>query len=532
VTRRAAFAGPRQVSLLLAALVLAVYLPDLRNGFVYDDHEVVLQQAPIRTPAEIARVFAEPHGLPQSQLPYYRPITRATLLLQKGIHGDVAVWFHLGNAVVMSLAAVLAFDLLRRPSLALSPWAAAWTAAAFAVHPIASECVHPIASGRESSIPAVFMIATLAAWMRGRRAVAHLCFAAALWSKEQAITVPLLVAWAEALRVAPDPPGRNLRVWLRRMAPFAIVTAAYLCVRVAVVPRREANDVLLLRLTEHWSAHPFAPLEAGLFLLQSALAPRFALAYEPAFATWFSPGRSLLASGVFAIVVTLLVARRALGFPRRVVAFWLGWMPIAMLLNANLLPLEAPFAERYLFVSSLGIAALVAAVGDRLVARGRAPRAVLAAGLATLAILASMTIHRSVTYRDEIAFTRQWVATSPLHANAQASHGAALARAGRDAEAIVALREAVRLEPALAAAHYNLGVVLARTGAHVDAIAALRAAVRVWNEDADAHYALGALLAGRGDDDEAAAHLRRALAVRPGWPEAEAALERVEAKRR
>ncbi|MCU0670443.1 MAG: tetratricopeptide repeat protein, partial [Myxococcota bacterium] len=252
----------------------------------------------------------------------------------------------------------------------------------------------------------------------------------------------------------------------------------------------------------------------------------------PAFATWFSPGRSLLASGVFAIVVTLLVARRALGFPRRVVAFWLGWMPIAMLLNANLLPLEAPFAERYLFVSSLGIAALVAAVGDRLVARGRAPRAVLAAGLATLAILASMTIHRSVTYRDEIAFTRQWVATSPLHANAQASHGAALARAGRDAEAIVALREAVRLEPTLAAAHYNLGVVLARTGAHVDAIAALRAAVRVWDEDADAHYALGALLAGRGADDEAAAHLGRALALRPGWPEAEAALERVEAKRR
>lgn len=528
MTRRAALAGPRRLSLLLAAFVLAVYLPDLRNGFVYDDHEVVLQQSPVRTPAEIARVFAEPHGLPQSQLPYYRPITRATLLLQKGVHGDVAAWFHLGNAALMSLAAVLAFDLLRRPSLALSPWAAAWAAAAFAVHPIASECVHPIASGRESSVPAIFMIATLAAWMRGRRPAALLCFAAALWSKEQAIVVPLLVAWAEALRVAPDPPGRNLRVWLRRTAPFAIVTAVYLVVRGAIVPQREASDVFLTRLAEHWTAHPLAPLEAGLFLLQSAFAPRFALAYEPAFATWFSPARSILASGAFASVVALLVARRGLGFPRRVVGFWLGWMPIAMLLNANLLPLEAPFAERYLLVSSLGVAALVAAVGDRLVARGRAPRAVITAGLATLAILVALTIHRGGTYRDELAFTQQWVATSPLHANAQASHGAALARAGRDAAAIAALREAVRLEPALAAAHYNLGVVLARTGAIGEAIAALRAAVRRWDEDADAHYALGVLLAGRGEDSEAVAHLREALALRPGWPEAEAALRRVE----
>ena len=520
----------RRLAIGLAALVFAVYLPDVRNGFVYDDHEVVLEQAPVRTVAELARIFAEPHGLPQSQLPYYRPITRATLLLEKGIHGDVAALFHLANAALMSLTAVIAFGLLRQPAFALSPVAAAWGAAAFAVHPIASECVHPIASGRESAIPALFMIATLSLWMRGRRPAAYLCFAAALWSKEQAITVPLLAAWADAVGLAPDPPKRRVRAWLARMAPFAVVLIAYLTVRGAVVPQRETDsgDLFLARFTAHWSAHPFGPLESALFLLQSALAPRGALAYEPSFATWFSPARSLFAVSACAVVVGLLLARRALGFPRAVVLFWLGWMPLAMLLNANLLPLEAAFAERYVFVSSLGLAALVAATGDRLARRSGASRAAVVAGLAVLAALATLTIQRSGFYRDEVAFTRQWVATSPRHANAQASFGAALAREGRDEEAIAALREAVRLEPALAAAHYNLGVVLARRGAHAEAIDAFEATLRAWPGDADAHYALGVLLAERGARDPAVAHLREALRLRPAFDEAREALRRFE----
>lgn len=522
--------GPssRRLALGIAALVFAVYLPDLRNGFVYDDHEVVLQQAPIRTPAGLVRVFAEPHGLPQSQLPYYRPITRATLLVQKGIHGDLAAPFHLVNAALMSTAAVVAFGLLRSPSLALSPWAAAWAAAVFAVHPIASECVHPIASGRESSIPAIFMLAALALWLRGRRPGAYLCFAFALWSKEQAITVPLLAAWADVLGLAPDPPGRSLRAWLRRMLPFALVAIAYLAVRGAVVPPEpsDGGGAFAERLAAHWSAHPLGPIEAGLFLLQSAFAPRAGLAYEPSFEAWFSPVRALGAVAALTITVASLAARRALGFPRTIVAFWLGWMPLAMLLNANLLPLEAAFAERYIFVSSLGVFALLAAVGDGVARRSGETKAVIAAGVALLVAAGAITVYRSGSYRDEIAFARQWAATSPRHANAHATLGAALARVGRDDEAIDALREAVRLEPALAAAYYNLGVLLARRHANDEAIDAFRAALRAWPDDPDAHYALGVLLAQRGAGSDAASHLRRALALRPAWPEAEAALRR------
>ncbi len=547
----------RLVPLGIVALVLLVYLPDLRNGFVYDDHEVILQQAPARSLADVLRIFAQPHGLPQSGLPYYRPTTRASLLLQKGIHGDAPALFHLGNALLISAAAIAAYALLRRPVFGLSPGAAAFAATAFAVHPIGSECVHPIASGRESVMPAIFMIACVWAWLGGdrRSRVASIAFfAIALWSKEQAIVVPLLIGLATLLLRDPgrtilrrgetaahqhesgssgaSARWRGLFAFALEMLPFALVVIVYLAVRRAVVPPEPGGGPGLAGLTAHWRAHPFGPLESLLFLLQSAFAPRGALFYEPALGVWFSLPRAVFA--VAAFVATLAVVFRmrpqeSPAPPRAAAWFWLGWIPIAMLLNANLLPLEALFAERYVFVSSLGIAALAATAGRRLAARLGQPHLATIAGITVIASLAAMSLQRSSYYRDEIAFSQQWAATSPGHANAHASLGVALARAGRLEEAVPALRDAVRLEPHLAAAHYNLGATLARLGRRDEAIAAFRETLRQWNGDADAHYALGVLLAERGDRGEATVELREAARLRPGWDEPLAVLRRVDA---
>ncbi len=519
----------------IAVLVFLVYLPDVRNGFVYDDHEVILQQAPVHSLGALLQVFAEPHGLPQSNLPYYRPTTRASLLLQKGVHGDAPAPFHLVNALLMSAVAVAAYALLRTPALGLSAGAATWAAAAFALHPIASECVHPIASGRESAMPALFMLASVAAWLRGGtrgRFASVALFAGALWSKEQAIVVPLLIALADLLRLAPEPPGRRILAWLARLAPFAIVLALYLAARGAVVPPAPDDGEVLARFAAHWQAHPFGPLEALLFLLQSAFAPRSALFYEPAFAAWYSPLRAAFALFAFFATLAIVFALRPQERPapsRAESLFWLGWLPIAMLLNANLLPLEALFAERYVFVSSLGVAALVATAARRAAARIGRPQLATAAGIAVLFALAAMSLQRGAYYRDELAFTQQWVATAPRHANAHASLGVALSRGGRLEDALPSLREAVRLEPRLAAAHYNLGATLAELGHRDEAIAAFRETLRQWSGDADAHYALGVLLAQRGDRSEAQIELREAIRLRPGWAEPQAILRRLEA---
>jgi tetratricopeptide (TPR) repeat protein len=479
-------------ALVFVAAVVA-HAPSVRNGFVYDDQEVILAQPPVRGPADVARIFAEPHGLPQSRLPYYRPTARASLLIQKTMHGDQPAYFHAGNALAAGAAALAGYALLRTPRFALPAAAAGLGAVAFAVHPVASSVVHPIASGRESLLPAVFALATVAAHLRaGRRArIAALAgFALALWSKEQAIALPAVLVLADALRLGADPP-RGVRGFALRHAPFAAVLAVYLAVRAAIFGAAEGGEEVdvLAAVTAQLGRDPLGPLHSLAYAVQVAFAPFPSVVYEPDLDAWWSPVRLGLACAGLAAALAVALRERA---DRAPTLFWLAWVPAFLALTMNLWPQEARYDERFVFLSSFGLVALVTTAASRLGAGARAP---LAAGLAivAVAVLAALSVQRGSPYHDAVAFARQWTRTSPRHANAHATLGAALARDGEAEPAMAALREAVRLEPRLAAAHYNLGVLLAWQGRRHEAIEHFRAALESDPGDASARSALAQL---------------------------------------
>src|SRR5262249_58752993 len=109
--------------------------------------------------------------------------------------------------------------------------AAALTAAAlFALHPLASSTVYPIASGRETLLPSLWTLLAVYAFLRsGSRwyAVALAAFAAALFSKEQSVVVPALFVLADGLRLSADAPGGDLRRWAARYLPIAAIVRLY-----------------------------------------------------------------------------------------------------------------------------------------------------------------------------------------------------------------------------------------------------------------------------------------------------------------
>ncbi|MEO7652017.1 MAG: hypothetical protein ABIZ80_16255, partial [Bryobacteraceae bacterium] len=174
---------------ILFLAVVFVYSPSLQNDFIYDDVEIILAHQAPRDAGEWARIFQERHF---PNLPYYRPVTRLTLLAQKSLHGDVAMPFHAFNALLMGGAALLAYAILLLPVFAIPRVSALLASAMFALHPAASSCVYPISSGRETLLPAVWMLGAVYAYLRGWRTVAMLAFAGALFSKEQAIMTPAL----------------------------------------------------------------------------------------------------------------------------------------------------------------------------------------------------------------------------------------------------------------------------------------------------------------------------------------------------
>ena len=90
----------------LFLLVTLLYMPSVRNGFVYDDETLILKEGRPDSVEDFTEIFGQRHF---PTVPYYRPIPRLTFRLQHAIHGKDAAPFHAFNAV---LAGLTAFDII------------------------------------------------------------------------------------------------------------------------------------------------------------------------------------------------------------------------------------------------------------------------------------------------------------------------------------------------------------------------------------------------------------------------------------
>ena len=217
-------------------------------------------------------------------------------------------------------------------------------AAVFAVHPVASSCVYPIASGRETLLPALFVLLALYCFLRPGtwwRVGASVSFALALFGKEQAVVTLAVFVLADALGLTSAPPGRSLRRWLIRYWPEAAIGALYFSIRHFLFAGGEyrLGDLGQFALSY-------------LYALQVVTVPFWELVYEPPARVWFSPWRLAIALAITGWAV--LWIRRSWPAVRSLTWFWLGWFVLTLLPTANLLDQEAPFAERYVLLAALG----------------------------------------------------------------------------------------------------------------------------------------------------------------------------------
>jgi tetratricopeptide (TPR) repeat protein len=488
--------------LALVAVVVAVYLPSARNEFVYDDFEVIVNQAAPRTFADTARIFAEPHIF---NLPYYRPIVRASLLLQKSAFGERPAPLRIANVGIMAAIAALALLLLRLPVFGLRP-AAAWLAAlGFALHPIASSCVYPIASGRETALPALFMLGCVYGYLRGGRlgrGSAYVAFGLSLLCKEQAVVLPAILLGADALRITPDgrrPVLADLRYWLVRAAPLLAIGVGYLLLRFALFGGSELR-------AGSW----LGPLSSLAYAVQTLVAPQPQLVYEPAFSVWWAPWRLAFCAAVFAGI--------AFGFGRgggtaKQLGFWSGWFVFIQLPTSNLLFQEAQFAERYAFLAALGPLAVGAGALSGL--QGRAWRLGFSAAVVLIATWGGISLHRAEYFLDNQRFYEQWVSAAPDALSPRVNLGQLWLGRGEFSKAREQMEVAVRLGPNVPDAWSGLGQAQAAAGESEAALASYRRALAIDPQHGRSLYLLGVQAAARGRFDRAISHYRASLVQRP-----------------
>jgi hypothetical protein len=141
---------------LIAVLVILVYLPALRNGFIWDDDSYVTENPTLRDLSGLRRIWFEMGAVPQ-----YYPMVHTTFWLEYHLWGLNPVGYHLINVLLHATAAILLWQVLQRSQIR-----GAWLAAViFALHPIEVESVSWVTECK-NVLSAVFYFAAALAYLR------------------------------------------------------------------------------------------------------------------------------------------------------------------------------------------------------------------------------------------------------------------------------------------------------------------------------------------------------------------------------
>jgi hypothetical protein len=452
-------------------------------AWIYDDLPLVVDTP---RPASFDDVLAALRSAHWNNLPYYRPLSRATLALARFTLGDDPAALKIVNAGFMVLLTLCTDAMLRARAFGLPRGAALIGAVLVGVHPASAECVHVATGGAESLAHLVCAVAAVALWVRGsrvQRAGAVVLCAAGMLFKEQAVVIPALFVLADVLSLGDEPPRRDPAALFVRYAPVALVVLGWFALRAQVLTHAEPVRLAALRVPAR------VPL-SFLHTLHALVAPSPTLTYEPEYTLSRAVPGALLA----------VILAAALGRVTRgpAAAFGVGWALLAVLPTANVFTQETHFADRYALLAAPGLAAAVAAwLSSAWTDPAQHHRRT--AGAAAVVILALIAHARAGVFRDNGTFLRHWAAVEPSPFRALAALGEEARRAGRDRDAIAPWERAVALEPIRARfLHRHLGMAWERVGDPSAAAQAYRRAVRADRRDAYSRDRLARLSASPG----------------------------------
>lgn len=458
--------------LVLCTASFALYIEALRNGFVADDRSEVLQDPLIRSFRDVPKLFAHSvwyfSGATGDR--YYRPLKLFAYSVEYHLfHFDPTFW-HLVNLVLNAGVVVALYFLVR--DLARGPAAhgrtmaegaarqlAFWTALVFAFHPIHTEDVAWIAAGNDLWC-GLALILTLWFYHRARSGIrpglsfslSALLFFAALYFKETALTFPAVILAYDFLYRG-EPFRELARNWRRYVAYFAAL-GVYLAMRWHALggfaPNNPHNVLTAVQFVLT------VPVIATNYIWK-ALVPIHLDAWYT-----FHPVSTFgwQAAGAIALCVFLVFA-----------VFWLRRQPLLSLSLAwfglTLIPvLDIPklgnnvFAERYLYIPSVGFCVILAWAWQRLL--DWSPRPVLsrlayATIAALLAFYSFVAVRRIPVWRSNYALWTETARQDPGDPVVQNAAGAMLLKRHEYKPAFLLLHRAVALAPDQGYPHNTLG---------------------------------------------------------------------------
>jgi tetratricopeptide (TPR) repeat protein len=520
----------------LAVATIVAYGQVRHSDFVdYDDDMYVTENPHVKngiTGESISWAFTTGHAY------NWHPLTWLSHMLDCQLFGAKPGWHHLTNLLLHIINTLLLFSVLKRMTGAL--WASGFVAAAFALHPQHVESVAWI-SERKDVLSTVFWLLTMAAYLwyvrrpgLSRYLLTLLCFALGLMAKPMLVTLPFVLMLLDYW-----PLGRFQHEQTAKDAEPQGCTSANPSSQWRAFHRLIWEKVPLLALAVVSSIVTFIVQRSGGALVQTgtlSLDVRIAnslvsylryvtkMIYPNRLAVFY-PYHSLsllLAIACFVILVIVTLAVIYAGRRRRYLPVGWFWYVGTMVPVIGLVQVGSQsIADRYTYVSLIGLFIIIAWGASELSARWRYQKIVLGICSATvLAILLISTRMQVRHWQNSFTLFEHTLAATEDNSITHNHYGAFLLEQGRFDQALAQFNKALRISPGFHEARKNKGSALLDVGKFDDAIATFNELLRAAPEWPNAHYWLGVAYGRKGAYEQAIKPFEAALRLRPDWPEA------------
>ncbi len=504
-------------SLGLAAF--AVCLRTLGAGFVqWDDGLLTDKLALHGLSLEHLRGILIPSGMA------WQPVRDLTFALTYAFSGSSPWGYHLVNTFLYVAVAILSLFTLdailsRAGFSGRQGRLAAWTGALlFTLHPLHVEAFAWV-QGNKDLLAGMFFLGAFiqhgkAARAIGRQALlsyaaGYFLFILALCSKPSAAAFPLVVLAFDLLLppVSPDaahnPRKRLLALHLPYWVPAAALAAYFIFFTGAVKQTGFTTENFLVLPQILAACYRLAVLPVD--LLHRYPDPQFAGFASPSFWTG-----SLITAGALAFV---WINRRK----KPAEAFGMLWFFLCWLPQSNIIPVAIRVADRYLFLSLLGLTLVVSVSVIRLSERLQpSGRIALWSGFGLiLAFFGLLSVQRAGVWKDGLTLWSTAARNCPKNSFFQLGLAQAHISHGELDSAAAAYERALALEPGNVKALVNLGYTRKAQGHLDEALSLYERALFLDSGNFNALNSSGNILAQLGRDSLAAAFYERALLAEP-----------------
>lgn len=542
---------------LITCVGLIAYANSLQAPFSFDDESNIVNYRYIKD----LRYFIEFPDDPSFRIRYFGFLTFA---LNYALHGLDVVGYHIVNLLIHLITASLVYRLVvlsyRTPFLSQSvlrekaPLIALCAALFFVSHPIQTQAVTYVIQ-RFASLASMLYLLSLVMYVRWRLCrisppsdigagavplrkgdnawmwyVGSLIAAVlAALTKEIAFTLPLVLLLYEAFFLAGDTRRRIISL-VPFLLTMLIVPVMYLFIAhpgTTVADLDRVLDQAVVKVSR--LDYLFTQFRVIVTYLRLLLWPvGLTLDHDyPIYHSLFDPPvilSLLLHLALVALGFLLLFRSRRSDPSLRLIAFAIFWFFLTLSVESSIIPL-APIFEHRLYLPSIGaftgfVTSLFLLAGSRRPAGSLPFKAVTAALILIVPLLATVTFLRNEIWREPVTFWEDVVKKSPNKARPRNNLAVLYRETGKPEQALAQVRQALSLDPGYLDAYLNLAGISIVTGRHREAESALKRALSLNPLWGPTNYNIGILYSQQGLADDAAKAFQTALANNQAWNDA------------